>query len=504
VKPFAANLRPRFDEAPRLIAMPRVAIIGGGITGLAAAYRLRELRQQGQALEAIVLEAGDQLGGPIRTRHENGFLLETGADSFVTDKPWALNLARRLGLDSQLLGTGAYRKTLVVCRGRLQEIPTGFNLMAPARLMPMLKSPILSWPGKLRLLMEPLIPARRGGGDESLASFVRRRMGRELLERLAQPLAGGIYTADPARLSLHATLPRFAEMERAHGSVVRGLRAAARNAATRQASGARWSLFLTCENGMQTLIDALAAALGDCVRRRSAVRELTRQTSGRGWNLRLDDGATLCADAVICAIPAPDAGRLLAAAEPGLARLLVQLRYSSAAVVNLAYRESDFANPPRATGFVVPFVEGRRIIAASFSSIKFAGRAPAGHVLLRVFLGGTLQQDMLRHDDDTLARFAREEIAGLLGVKAPPRLSSVTRWDNSMAQYAVGHLDWADAVQGAARKLAGLFLAGAAYRGVGIPDCIHSGELAAEAAAATLGMGNIAASAGGDTADAPR
>ncbi|HLH76305.1 MAG TPA: protoporphyrinogen oxidase [Candidatus Binataceae bacterium] len=471
--------------------MRRVVIIGGGVSGLAAAWRLREL--MGESVEVLVLEGSPRLGGVIRTEREGGFLIEAGADSFVTDKPWGLALTRRLGLENQLLSPGPVRRTLIVNRGKLREIPAGFNLLAPARLGPLLKSPILSMGGKLRLLMEPLIPRRRAQEDESLAAFVKRRLGREVLERLAQPLAGGIYAADPEVLSLQATLPRFPEMEQRYGSVIRALRARAAEAGVAQASGARWSLFVSFESGMQTIIDALAVALGPRVRRDAPVREIVRGGDGRGWCVFLRDGSPVGADAVICTASAPQSARLLGGVSQTLAAGLVQLRYSSIAVVNLAYQLADFPVAPNATGFVVPRVEGRHAIAGSFSSIKFSGRAPTGQVLLRLFVGGSLQPELLHQSDEELSALARRELRELIGVTAQPLLTMVTRWNDSMPQYGLGHQRWAADIQAQAQRLPGLALAGAAYGGVGISDCIHGGELAAEATVGYLQTARSAA-----------
>lgn len=475
---------------------PRIVVLGGGIAGLSAAFRLFELSARHERpLEVTLLERGPRLGGPLRTIREQGFVAEAGADSFLTEKPWALDLARRLGLQDELIGTREeFRRTYVVRAGKLVAIPDGFSLLAPTLLGPMLRSPLLSARGKLRLALEPLIPRRREAGDESLAAFVRRRLGCEVLERIAQPLAGGIYTADPERLSLHATLLRFAEMEQRHGSVIRGLRAAARahGARSRGTSGARWGLFASLRTGMQTLVDALAQRLGESVRRGVAAVALERGAeagAGRAprWGVVTGDGARLDADAVVCALPAASAARLLEPHSSGLARELDAISYASAAVVNLAYQESDFPGAPQSFGFVVPIAERRKIIAASFTSLKFPGRAPAGTVLLRAFLGGALQTEMMALDDAAMVEAACDEFRELLGVGAPPLWSHVSRWPDSMPQYAVGHLERVAAIERAAAELRGIALAGAALRGVGIPDCVLSGERAAEAMFAALG-----------------
>jgi protoporphyrinogen/coproporphyrinogen III oxidase len=464
--------------------MRRVVVIGAGITGLAAAHHLSELAASREIpLEVTIVERGDRAGGPLKSVRHDGFIMEAGADSILVEKPSAAELARRIGLGDELISTRAeFRRTLVVRAGRLVEIPDGFSLLAPARLGPVVRSPLFSPLGKLRIMLEPLIPARRGGGDESLASFVTRRLGREVLDRVAQPLAGGIYTADPGRLSIQATMPRFVEMERKFGSLVRGLRAAERMRAAQSAgtSGARWNLFVGLRSGMGTLAETLAARLARSIRYGAEAAALTR--AGATWKVELAGGAALEADAVICAAPAPAAAHLIAPHDQPLAERLRSIGYASAAVVNLAYRESDFPTPPRTFGFVVPIAERRRIIAGSFSSLKYEGRAPAGWIILRTFVGGVLQTDMMRLGDDEMIAAARDELRQLLGISAQPAIAEVQRWPDAMPQYEVGHLDRVDQIERSAAQLPALVLAGAAYRGVGIPDCVRSGKQAALAA----------------------
>jgi oxygen-dependent protoporphyrinogen oxidase len=464
--------------------IPRVAIIGGGITGLAAAHRISELAiAREMPVEVTILERGERLGGPLRTIVRDGFVIETGTDSFLTEKPWAAQLARRLGLESELIPTRAeFRKTYVVRRGRLVEVPAGFTLLAPMHIWPVITSPLFSPLGKLRMALEPIIPKRQDAGDESLASFVTRRLGREVLDRVAQPLAGGIYTADPAQLSMGATMPRFVEMERLHGSLMRGMRAAeaARAAQQRGTSGARWSLFLTLRGGVSTLADALASRLEGSIRRGAEVAAVERELDA--WRVTLADGSQVGADAVICAAHAYTAARLLRRIEARVADHLGYISYASAATVSLTWRVGDFPKPLDSFGFVVPSIERRKIIAASFSSLKFEGRAPEGFVLARVFLGGVLQSDMMKLSDDEMVAAARDEFRDLLGVTAAPGMTEVQRWPAAMPQYAVGHLDRVAKIEEVAAGIPDLFLAGAAYRGVGVPDCVHSGENAAEAA----------------------
>jgi oxygen-dependent protoporphyrinogen oxidase len=475
----------------------RVAIIGGGITGLAAGFRLRELAAAHELpIEVAIFERGTRVGGALETIRRDGFIMETGADSFLSEKPAAAKLAERLGIASELINTQEqFRKTFVVRDGRLVEIPEGFSLLAPTWFGPLLKSPLFSSVGKLRMMMETIIPRRRSTDDESLGAFVRRRLGREVLTRIAQPLAGGIYTADPEMLSVRATMPRFVEMERRYGSVIRGLRAAARTrtAESRGTSGARWSLFLGFKNGIATIVDALASRLEGTIRYGIEVIAITRRSEAEGvgdtidaadhaprWRLKFSDGATFDADAVVCAAPAFAIAPRLESVEPEIARMLSGIKYASAATVNMAFRAKDFPKPPSAFGFVVPVVEDRRIIAGSFSSLKFAGRAPDEMILARVFLGGALQTEIMKLSDTEMVAAAREEFSSLLGVTAEPILTCVRRWPNSMPQYAVGHLERVAEIECAVEGVNGLTLAGAYLRGVGIPDCIASGERAAE------------------------
>ena len=463
--------------------MKRIAIIGAGITGLAAAHRLGELAAaREQPIEVTVLERSKRPGGPLKTIQRKGFTIETGADSFLTEKPAAAELAKRIGLENDLIPTREqFRRTYVVHAGKLVEIPEGFSLLAPTHLEPVMKSSLFSEEAKRRIAMEPDVPRRTDIGDESLASFVTRRLGREVLDRIAQPLAGGIYTADPERLSVAATMPRFVEMERREGSLIRGLQAAekARNAKSTGTSGARWSLFLSMRDGMQSLVDALASGVHGSLRFDADVAKIS--PSGRGWVVDLSGGDRIEADAVICAAPASAAARLLKETHRALSELLAKISYASAATVNMTFRESDFPNPPNAFGFVVPIIEHRKIIAGSFSSLKFEYRAPAGSILSRAFVGGVLQNEMMSLPDDAIVDAVRDEFRALLGVTAAPGIVEVQRWHDSMPQYEVGHLDRVTEIESAAAHLPRFILAGAAYRGVGIPDCVRSGEEAARA-----------------------
>ena len=469
---------------------PRLAVIGGGIAGLAAAHRLLELAQAaGRHIEVRLLEGGARPGGVIATERRDGFVVELGPDSFLSEKPAALALCERLDITARLVGTREeYRRTYVVHRGRLHPLPDGFLLMAPTRFWPLVTTPLFSWPGKLRMALDLVLPRGGGGGDESLSSFVTRRLGREALERVAQPLVGGIYTADPARLSLAATMPRFLEMERRERSIVRAMWRQQRQAARREGSGARWSLFLSFDQGLECLVDALARRLPEgALRCGRPVRGLARHADG-AW--QLDDGEL--ADGVLIATPAPAAAALLRPLDVALGAELDAIPYASSVTVTLAFRREDIPHPLDGFGFVVPHVEGRALLAGTFSSLKYPGRAPDAAVLLRAFVGGALRPELVELDDAALLRSVRRELGELLGITGEPLLTRIARWPRAMPQYQVGHLERVDRIRARGAAL-GLFLAGNAYEGVGIPDCIRSGERAAEALFATLGPRDAAA-----------
>lgn len=432
----------------------------------------------------MVLEAGDRLGGVLQTVHRDGFLIERSADNFITDPPWAVDLCQRIGLGDQLIPTRTQeRGALVVHRGRLERVPPGFMLMAPARLWPLVTTPILSPWGKLRLLAEALVPSRPAA-DESLASFARRRLGREVFERIVQPLVGGIYTADPERLSLRATLPRFLDMERQYGSLIRAARKqpSAAGAAADTNGGARYGMFVTPRDGITSLIDGLAARLpADSVQRNRPVERVMRGEDG-SWRVHVagDSENVLTCEGLIVAVPGPAAARLLASLDRVLSMELARIEYAGTAIVTLAYRREQVAHPLDGFGFVVPAVERRQILAGSFSSVKFPGRAPSDAVLVRVFVGGACQSELLELSDDELQSLARRELTELIGAGGEPLFADVTRWPKAMPQYHLGHESLVTQIEQAAAVWPNFALAGNAYHGVGIPNCVKSGEQAAE------------------------
>jgi len=461
-----------------------VVVVGGGVAGLAAAHRIveRSLRV-GCPVRVTLLEARDRLGGSIVSYRRDGFLIEGGPDSFITQKPWALDLCRRIGIDDQVILTNPDRRRVyVVRRGRLYPIPEGFLLLAPTRILPFVTSGLFSWFGKLRMAMDVVLPARRRGPDEdeSLADFVRRRFGHEALERIAQPLVGGIYTADPEKLSLRATMPRFLELEDRYRSVILGMRKARKRMAGRGGdSGARYSMFVSFAEGMVTLVDALAGRyLAGATRTRAEVTGIHREKAE--WRLAIKGGGSLVADAVILACPAHASAKILHALDPALARDLGAIEYASSATMSFAFRRAQIRHPLDGFGFVVPLAEGRSMIAGTFGSIKFAGRAPEGHVLMRCFLGGAVQPEVYEMDDADLQRCVLADLRELIGIEGEPLFVEIHRWPASMPQYPVGHLHHVARIEESLQRHPGLAVAGNAFGGVGIPDCVHSGERAAD------------------------
>jgi oxygen-dependent protoporphyrinogen oxidase len=480
-------------------------VIGGGIAGLAAAHRIVELDP---ACDLTLFEAGPRLGGVLATVHEQGFQVEQSADNFITTIPWGLNLCRRLGLGDRLVQTNpGCRRTFVVRRGRLCRLPDGFLMMAPTRLWPLAVTPILSPWGKLRAALEYFIPPRAGHADESMAAFVRRRLGREVFDRLVEPLVSAVYAADLEKLSVLATLSRFREMECAHGSLIRAMRHQMRNRPTAsRESGARYSMFVTLEDGLSSLIEAIAARLpAGTVRLNTPVTRLERfgdqwrveREGDRGQGSGGRDGknmagkvaapaspaprpASLLFDALILAAPSPVTAKLLQPIDETLAAELASIAHSGTAILSLGYAREQIGHPLDGMGMVVPAIENSPILACSFSSRKYPHRAPEGQELLRVFVGGARRPEMAEMDDQRLRSLVLEELSRRLQIRGEPCYCNIAHWPGTMPQYYVGHNELVARIEARVAALPHLALAGNAYHGVGLPDCIHGGELAAE------------------------
>ena len=457
----------------------RAIVIGGGITGLTAAYRLqREAAARNIPLDVTLLEATGRVGGVIQTEHRDGFLIEHGPDAFISTKPAAKALCEELGIADQFIGTNPkVRRSFVTRNGALHPVPEGFYMMAPGSLKPFLKTPLFSWRGKLRMAMDLFIPRRERDIDEAVAHFVRRRLGTEAFTRIAQPMIGGIYTSDAENLSLKSTFPRFLEMEKTHGSIIKALRAQKKQAAetSQDTSGPRYSLFLSFKSGMQTLVDTLAATVSSSIKLNARVERIQQNTDGTGWQVSLATGEILNSERLCIALPAIQASALIESISNPLAAKLNTIPYASSATVNLAFRRADITHPLDGMGFVVPATENLSVIGCSFSSVKFENRAPEKHVLLRAFVG----EPTSKRSETDLIQLCQTDLTPLLGIKEAPQFATVSKHTQAMAQYQVGHQEVVNDIERLTGKLQGLTLAGNGYHGIGIPDCIRSAEAAA-------------------------
>jgi oxygen-dependent protoporphyrinogen oxidase len=460
----------------------KVAIIGGGISGLSAAFHLERARRGGADIRYTLFESSDRLGGVMRTERVEGCLIEAGPDSFLSEKQSAAELCRELGIADQLVGSNdAHRRTYILVKGRLVEMPDGLQFMVPTKLLPTITTPLFSWGTKLRMAREFFASPHTPNGDESAAAFVERHFGPEVVDRLADPLLAGVYGGSAERLSVRAVLPRFLDMEARYGSLSRAMVAAMKK---RPANGAR-PIFTSMKDGMQQLVDAVVAQLDPgAIHTGTHVKALGRE--GSNWVLLWQDGTPEKFDRVIVATPAYVAGGLLRSVEPRLASLLGEINYSSSVTVALGYATAGFdgrgGKREDGFGFLVPRSEGKRLLACTFVHNKFPHRAPDDRLLLRVFLGGSHDPDVLQIPDEEILRIVQVELRQILGLTAEPRFSRVYRWKRSMAQYEVGHLERVNEVERLRSALPGLTLAGNAYRGIGVPDCIKSGlDAAAEA-----------------------
>jgi protoporphyrinogen/coproporphyrinogen III oxidase len=438
-----------------------VAVVGGGIAGLSAAY---ELHRRG--VPFLLLEAGERWGGVIRSERVDGFLLEGGPDTLLAQKPAALALARELGLGERLTPVNMRQRTLYVRhRGRLHALPDGMVLGVPTRMGPLVRTRLFSWAGKLRMAGDLVIP-RGHAADESIAAFFRRRLGREALERLGGPFLAGIHAGDPELLSLPTNFPSLTALEVRHRSLIRGLLASRPRTA-----GPPPPMFYSLRDGLGELVDALVARLPvESLRLRWPVRDLRR--SGDGFVLSTAGHGEVSARAVVLAVPAGRASELLAGVDTHVATALGRVRFASTAAVYLGYRREDVAHPLDGHGLLVPEAENLRTSACSFFSTKFPGRAPEGHVLLRGFLGGMRHPESLEAPDEDLVACVHNEMAQILGLRGSPVLARVYRWPAATPQIEVGHRERVAALETRLAALPGLFLTGSGLRGTGIPDCV--------------------------------
>jgi len=474
--------------------MPRIAIIGGGISGLSAAFTLEEKRQSGAGIQYVLFEAAPRFGGVMVTDRADGCLIEAGPDSFLTEKPWAADLCRKIGLGDQLIGSNdADRKTYIVVhkngRDRLVVMPDGLMFMVPTKILPTVLSPLFSLRTKMRMAAEWFHPPHKAEADETVAQMVERHYGSEMVDLLADPLLSGVYGGEATDLSVRAVLPRFADMESKHGSLGRAMLAARKKMAGAAKAPPR-PLFSSLKEGMQQMVDAVVARLDAAnLRTSSPVQSLIPQ----------DDGWTVAAgyqsdhfDAVIIAAPAHAAAAVLQSADENLARELASINYSSSVTLTLGYDEKVRRSLPPGFGFLVPRSAGHRMLAATFVHNKFPHRAPENRAIVRCFLGGARDEAILNQTEDQILAIARDDLRQIIGLTAEPIFTRVYKWKSAMAQYSVGHLERLQRIETLRLKIPGLALAGNGFNGIGVPDCVRSGTEAATKILSDLGMWSAA------------
>ncbi|HAL30432.1 MAG TPA: protoporphyrinogen oxidase [Coriobacteriia bacterium] len=489
--------------------MKRIIIIGGGAAGLGAAYKVRRAAEAGLDVDCVVIEKEERVGGKLVTDiledPEGGqYVVDGGSDAFVSTKPAVGRIARMLGIAEEMVpAREENKKTLIVKGRRLIELPDGIMMFAPTKLLPLATTSLYSWPGKFRMALDWFLPRKERWAegesaqdhDETLEAFVVRRMGREALDRVAEPLVGGVHASDPTQMSLAATFPNFLEMEQEFGSVIRGFlnerkkREEMRKKYPPKPGGKPWAFFNTFHRGMRDLTDGMADAVGR-ERIKTGVAATIIERAGDGWKVTLDSGEVVEGDALVVATEAWAATRLMRDVDAAISDLLASIPCSSSATVSLAFREEDCPFDTRWFGILSPMVEDRPILAVTLSSSKWPDRAPSGRVLLRGFIGGPGNQHLLEATDDELVETIRTQLVELLGVRADaqPLIAKVYRWTGGMPQYTLGHLDRVDEIERRSASVPGLALAGGAFRGVGIPNCIESGERAVTKVLTDLGL----------------
>ena len=466
--------------------MPKIIIVGGGIAGLAAAVHLKAgAKAHGKTVDVLLLEKDRRIGGKIITDKIDTYTVEGGPDSFLPEKIWTVNLARHLGLESEMLSTNDHFKgTYLYSKNQLHPLPDGVMLMVPTMFLPMAKSSLISWPGKLRMGMEIFIPKRNTQGDESLADFVTRRLGRECLDKIAEPLVAGIHTSNPDNMSVLATFPRFVQMEQKSGSLILGMLSAMK---TRPQSGPppkpgtpKMTFFMSFKNGMQTLSDKCVEYIGkESIRLNTGVKAV--EPRGKGYAVILENGETIEAEHVMLGTASYDSAEMIKGFDTTLAAQLSKIEWSTSATVSIAFRKEDVKVPLKGFGFIVPRVEGRRINAATYSSTKWSFRAPDDQILIRGFVGGGHHEELVNELDDAgLVKTVLEELDTIVGIKAVARFSKVYRWLRGMPKYTVGHLDRISIIDRSLATHPGLHLIGCSYKGIGIGDCVHEAQIAAE------------------------
>ena len=482
--------------------MKHVVVVGGGVAGLGAAFKVKRAADEGCDVSFTLVEKDPRLGGKLMTERVGDFIVDGGSDAFIAQKPAVMRVAKLAGFDGdQMPSDESRKKTLILKKGQLIEMPDGVMQFAPTKFWPFATTRLFSWPGKIRAGMDLFIPKKKVPAgelnDESLESLVVRRMGREILDRLAEPLVGGVHASDPALMSLAATFPNLLEMEQKHGNLIKGFLAQRKLAEEMKRKYPAdpkkpRTFFNTFKEGMQELPDGMAAAAGAENIRTGVSATRLECLEGDGWRVHLSDGGSLEADAVVIATEGWAASDLVATVDSELCDLIATIPHSSSATVSLGFDTDDLGFSLDAFGVLCPEIEHRALMAATYSSTKWPNRAPKGKALLRGFVGGPHNQDIMDRTDEEIIEITKSEMRSILGLKVEPVFARVYRWVNGMPQYTMGHLDRVAQIEHRVSMIPTLGIGGGSYRGVGIANCIESGEAAVTKVLGELGFPALA------------
>ena len=469
--------------------MKKVVVIGGGITGLSAAYALQQAKDSGEQVDYLLIEKDERLGGKIWTEKIDGYTIEGGPDCFLSEKPWVSQMAQKLQIQDRIMGSNESSKTTYVyADGRLNQLPDGLMGLVPTKIIPFALSPLISWPGKIRMALDLIIPPKKTGEDETLGSFVTRRLGKEALDKIAEPLIGGIHAGDPEQMSLNASFPRFIQMEQNYGSLIKAMLIARKNAPKPQAAKpgtVKKTFFMTFIGGMGELTEAIISILdkGKILTGKTVTR-LEKKPDGE-YLVHVEGMEPIEADAVIITAPANEAAAIVSSMDKTMAENLAQIPQATSATVNLAFKRSDIHKPIDAFGFIVPIAEKRKIKATTYSSTKWNYRTPGDdYVLMRSFVGGATNQELVFQDDQEMLEMVLGELRDIIGLTARPVMHRIYRWIKGMPQYTVGHLKRVETIENRAAANPGIYVVGGSYKGVGVGDCINVGAQAAQQAVA--------------------